>query len=725
MNCGRAGRAGKYVTEELPMRKVMLVLLLSAIVSCSTVDQKLNYPTVRKGTVVDDYFGMKVAAPYRWMEDLDSKEVADWIAAENRLTNGQLAKLPMRERFKTRITELWNYPKTGLPAREGGRYFYSANSGLQRQSPVYVRANLTAAPALVIDPNIISPDGSLSLAEWRASPDGKLIAYGISEGGADWETLHVREVDTTRDLPDAVKWMRFSNIAWTKDSKGFFYSRYPEPPAGKVLEAALSGQALYYHRVGTPQTEDRLVYERKDLPTWFNTGVMTEDGRYLLISLSKGSDNSNRLYFSDLSDPMRPNVATAVRPLIEEDDAEFLPIGNKGPVLYLRTDRDTPNRKVIALDVRDPRPAAWKTIVPEVKQSIETISLIGGRLVAQYLVDVQSRLALFGLDGAAQGDVALPGVGTIVATGGREDTPEIFFSFSSPLFPTTVFRYDPQSKIRTAFEPPTPPIDASGFETKEIFAISRDGTRVPAFVTARKGLTLNGANPTMLYGYGGFSISILPTYRSDVPAWLELGGVWVTANMRGGAEYGEAWHKAGILEKKQNVFDDFIAVAEYLIKEKYTSPGKLAIMGGSNGGLLVGAVEEQRPDLFAVALPAVGVMDMLRYDKFTGGHAWITDYGSASNPAQFPFLLKYSPVQNVRAGTCYPATLVTTADHDDRVVPSHSFKFTAAMQAAQACDKPILIRIETEASHGYRPTDKRIAELADQWAFAAAHLSMK
>ena len=414
-----------------------------------------------------------------------------------------------------------------------------------------------------------------------------------------------------------------------------------------------------------------------------------------------------------------------MKPLVEEDNAEFLAFGNQGPVLYLRTDRETPNRKVIAIDVRDPKPGSWKTIVPEAGEAIEAVALIGNRVVAQYLVDVRSRLSLFALDGKGQGDVELPGAGTVVAMTGREDTPEIFFAFSSPLFPTTVFSYDPTAKARTPFEAPTPPIDASQFETKQLFATSKDGTHVPFFLTARKGLTLDGSHPTMVYGYGGFSISTLPTYRADVPAWLEIGGIWVTANMRGGAEYGEAWHKAGYLEKKQNVFDDFIAVAEYVVKEKYTSAAKLGIMGGSNGGLLVGAVQEQRPDLFAVALPAVGVMDMLRYDKFTGGRAWVTEYGSSSDAAQFAFLIKYSPVQNVKPGTCYPATLVTTADHDDRVVPSHSFKFTAAMQAAQSCGKPILIRVETQGSHGYRPTDKQIAERADQWAFAAAQMGIE
>jgi prolyl oligopeptidase len=658
------------------------------------------------------------------MEDLESKDVADWIAAQNQLTFARLATLPIRDQFKDRITKLWDYPKTGIPVREGDRYLYQKNSGLQRQAPLYVRAKLDADPSLVLDPNVLWPDGSQSLAEWTASPDGKLIAYGVSEGGADWETLHVREADTQKDLSDDVKWMRFSGIAWTRDSKGFFYSRYPEPPKGKVLEAALSNHALYYHRVGTPQTEDRLIYDRKDLPTWFISGTVTEDGRYLLISMSKGSDNNNRLYYADLGDPQKPNVGAPVKPLVEQDDAEFAAFGNSGPVLFLRSDLQAPNRKVIAIDVRDPKPSSWKTIVPEGKETIEGVSLIGGRIVAQYLVDVRSRLSLFGLDGVAQGDIELPGLGSVAAISGREDTPEVFYTFSSPLYPSTVFHYDLASKKATAFDPPKLPIDTTQFETVQLFATSKDGTKVPFFLTARKGLPKDGSHATMLYGYGGFSVSTLPTYRPDVPAWLEKGGIWVTANMRGGAEYGEAWHKSGYLEKKQNVFDDFIAVAEELIKQKYTSPGKLGIMGGSNGGLLVGAVEQQRPDLFGVALPAVGVMDMLRYDKFTGGRAWATEYGSSSDPAQFAFLIKYSPLHNVKAGSCYPATLVTTADHDDRVVPSHSFKFTAAMQAAQGCGKPILIRVETQASHGYRPTDKRIAEMADEWAFAAAHLGM-
>jgi prolyl oligopeptidase len=700
------------------------ILVAVACFAAQTQGQKFSYPQARKGDVVDDYHGTKIADPYRWMEDLDAKEVTEWVGAQNKLTSGYLERLPLREHFRKRITELWNYPETGLPFREAGRLFYSKNSGLQRQSPIYMRENLDAEPRLVIDPNALSPDGSVSLGQYAPSPDGRLIAYTLSQGGADWRSVHVREIASGRDLPDKVEWMRFSRLSWTKDGKGFFYARYPEPPKGEVLEAALKDHALYYHRVGTPQSEDRVIYQRKDLPAWVVGGGVTEDGRYLLVFISKGSDTKNRLYYADLGDPKQTNVAAPIKPVVETDDAEYSPIGNRGSVIYLRTDRGAPNRKVIAIDLQNAAPSAWKTVVPERKEAIEDAALIGGRVVVQYLVDVQSRLKLFGLDGRSQGEIALPAAGTVARFVGREDTPEIFYAFSSPIYPTTVFRYDPETKQSTAFEAAKPPVDVSRYETKALFARSKDGTRVPFFLTARKGLPRNGANPTMLYGYGGFSTSTLPGYRPDFPAWYELGGVLVTSNVRGGGEYGEAWHKAGMLEKKQNVFDDFIAVAEHLVKEKYTSPSQLGIVGGSNGGLLVGAVMEQRPELFAVALPLVGVMDMLRYDKFTGGHFWATEYGSSSDPEQFKHLIKYSPLHNIKPGVCYPATLVTTADHDDRVVPSHSYKFTAALQVTQGCDKPVLIRVETKGSHGYRPTDKRIAELADLWEFTAAQMGM-
>ena len=685
----------------------------------------LAYPVATKGDVVDDYGGTKVQDPYRWMEALDSKDVAEWVAASNAVTDPYLARLPLRGHFNTRLTELWNYPRVSVPVVEGGRLFYTRNTGLQRQSPLFVRANVTAPPELVIDPNVISEDGSVSLSDWQPSPDGRLLAYGLSEGGADWTTLRVRDIASGKDLPGEVHWVRFSPIAWTNDSKGFYYSRYPEPPKNKVLEAALSGHALYYHRVGTPQARDTLVYERKDLPGWIINGEVTEDGRYLVVMMYEGAENKNSLYYADLERAGAPRIDARVTPVMSVNDAEYWPIGNRGSTLYLRTDKDAPNRKIIAVDLGSSAPGTWKTVVGERKEAIENVAVIGGRIVAQYLVDVQSRLLLFGLDGAPAGEVSLPGAGTVGTIRGREDAPDIWYSFTSPLVPSSVYVFDRQDQKSQPFEAATPAFDASQFETRALFATSKDGTRVPFFLTARRNLPRNGNNPTMLYGYGGFSVSTLPAYRQDLPAWLERGGVWVTAAMRGGAEYGEAWHKAGMLEKKQNVFDDFIAVAEQLVTDKYTSPSRLGIMGGSNGGLLVGAVMEQRPDLFGVALPAVGVMDMLRYDKFTGGALWVTEYGSASNPAQFPFLIKYSPVQNIKPGTCYPATLITTADHDDRVVPSHSFKFAAALQAAQGCAKPVLIRVEVQGSHGYRPTDKLIAERADQWAFAAEQLALK
>ena len=697
---------------------------MSAAIVVQAQRQSLQYPTAKKGDVVDDYHGTKVADPYRWMEDLDSEDVSAWVAAQNALTDRYLASLPARAIFKERISVLWDYPKTTIPTIEAGKLFYRQNSGLQKQSPIFMRAGLDAKPELLIDPNVLWPDGATSLSTFAPSPDARYLAYTTAEGGADWQTVHVKDVAAGKDLPDAVQWMRFSGLSWTKDGRGFFYSRYPEPPKGQVLQAALSGQALYYHRLGTLQSDDRLIYERKDLPTWFVSGGLTEDGRYLLISLSEGSSNSNRLYMVDLGDAKQPNVAAPVTPVIETDGAEFSPIGNVGSVLYLRTDQQAPNRKVIAVDALKPEPSGWKTIVPERKETIESVALIGGRIVAEYLVDVQSRVSMFDLKGASLGDITLPSTGVLAGLAGREDSPTIWYIFTSPLYPATVFAYDPTAGKSTPFEAAKSPIDVSQFETKQYFATSKDGTKVPFFLTSRKGLPRDGSNPTMLYGYGGFSVSTVPTYRADVPAWLEQGGIFVSASMRGGAEYGEAWHKAGMLEKKQNVFDDFIAVAEHLVKEKITSPAKLAMLGGSNGGLLVGAVMEQRPDLFAVALPAVGVMDMLRYDRFTGGKAWVTEYGSSSDPKQFTFLIKYSPLHNLKAGTCYPATLITTADHDDRVVPSHSFKFAAALQVAQGCDKPILIRVETSGSHGYRPTDKRIAELADQWAFTAAHVGM-
>ncbi|MGQ0713822.1 MAG: prolyl oligopeptidase family serine peptidase [Gemmatimonadaceae bacterium] len=701
-------------------------LLVAVAFATSTASaQRLEYPVSKKGDVVEDYHGTAIADPFRWMENLGGADTKAWIAAQNTLTNSYLATLPHREMLKKRITELWDYPKVSLPVREGGRLYYRKNSGLQKQSVLYMRRSIAGTPTVVLDPNTLSPDGSTALSGFTASPDGQYLAYALSEGGADWRTLHVRDLTTKRDLRDAVRWVRFSSVEWTNDGKGFFYSRYPEPPKGKKLEAALTGHAVYYHRVGTPQSQDKLIYQRKDLPTWLSLAEVSDDGRYLVIFFTRGADPRNRLYVADLGDPNEPNISARVRPLIESDDAEYWYFGNAGTTFFIRTDKDAPNRKVIAVDVRDPAPEKWRTVLAESPNALENVSMSGGRLAAQYLVDVKSEVKLFDINGRMTETIALPGVGSVFGLSGRYDTPELYYTFTSPLYPTTVFRYDRGSKTSIPFEAAAPKFDAGGYETKQLWATSKDGTRIPYFVTARKGLTLDGKNPTLLYGYGGFSISITPSFRSDVLAWLELGGVYVTANMRGGSEYGEAWHHAGMLEKKQNVFDDFIAVAEALIREGYTSPEHLAINGGSNGGLLVGVAMTQRPELFAVALPAVGVLDMLRYDRFTGGALWVSEYGSPSDTAAFKYLRAYSPLHNVRQGACYPATLVTTSDHDDRVVPSHSYKYTAALQEAQACEKPVLIRVETMTSHGYRPTDKRIAELADQWAFAVANTGMK
>ena len=686
--------------------------------------QNLNYPSSRKADVVDEYFGVKVSDPYRWMEDPASPELGVWLDAQAKLAAGYLGQLPLREHFRKSLTALWNYSRTTLPIVEAGRLFYRRNSGLERQSPIYMREGFEAAPQRLVDPNALSPDGAVSLMNFSPAPNGRLLAYTLAAGGADWQTVRVLDVDARKDLADEVKWMRFSWISWTRDSKGFFYSRYPEPPKARVLEAELAGHALYYHRLGTPQSEDVLIYERKDAPSSLVGGWTTEDGRYLMVRVARASGPKNRLYYADLGDPQRPNLRAQVLPLVEEDDSEFRPIGNIGPVIYLRTDSGASNKKIVAVDVRTPQPAAWKTIVPERKEAMRSADLIGNRVVVEYLVDVKSRVELFERDGKALGPIALPGEGAVLGLRGRQDAPEIFYSYTSPLDPATVFSYDPRSGRSTPFEAPRVMADKGAYESRQQFAISRDGTRVPYTITSRKDLHRDGSTPTLLFGYGGFSDSLLPSYRPHAIAWVEAGGAWVSANIRGGGEYGDAWYQAARAEKRQNGFDDFIAVAEDLHRNKYTTPAKLGIIGRSNGGLLVTAVSQQRPDLFAAVVAEVGVLDMLRFDRFTGGRLWTREYGSPSDPKLFAHLLRISPVHNVKPGACYPATLVTTADHDDRVVPSHSFKYTAALQAAQGCGKPVIIRVERNGSHGYRPTDRLIEEIADQWAFAARQLGM-
>jgi prolyl oligopeptidase len=702
-----------------PLSTSLVFAMLAAVVQT----QSFDYPKPRTVDVADDYFGTRVPDPYRWMEDLNAPDVAKWVEAQNAATFKYLDTLPMREGLRKRITELWNYARVSAPYYKGGRWFYSRNSGLQRQAVVFTRTSLTSPETVALDPNALSPDGSIALSDFAPSPDGARFAYGLSEGGSDWSTFHVRDLKSGKDLADTIRWVKFSSVAWTKDGKGFFYGRYPEPPPGKAIETAVRDKRIYYHVLGTSQADDRLIYERPDEPMLFIDADLDETARYLFVQTNKGTSNKNELFVKDLGDPSSPRLDAPVTPLYPGHTAAYLPLGVVDGTLYLQTDREAPLKRIVSVPIARPDVENWKTVVPEGKDSIEFSGLIAGQIAVSTLQDVASTLRFYRLDGAASATAKTPDLGTITGLSGRFDRSEVFYTFTSPLYPATVFRFDAAAGSSTAFEPPKLTFDPARYETERVFFASKDGTRVPMFITHKKGMKKDRTNPTMLYGYGGFDVPVQPMYRQDVPAWLERGGVWATASLRGGSEYGEAWHEAGMLERKQNVFDDFIAAAEYLVREQYASPRTLGIMGGSNGGLLVGAAMEQRPDLFAVALPAVGVMDMLRYHKFSGGSAWATEYGSSEDQKAFAYLFKYSPLHNLKAGACYPATLVTTADHDDRVVPSHSFKFAAALQAAQGCAKPVMIRVETQASHGYRPTDKRIAELADEWAFAEANMS--
>jgi len=686
--------------------------------------QTLQYPAARKSDVVDDYHGTRVPDPYRWLEDPDSPESRAWIEAQNRLTAAYLAEIPARGAIRERLTKLWNYPKYGAPFRKAHRYFFFKNDGLQNQSVLYKQASLTADPETLVDPNLLSEDGTVALSTLAVSDDGRLLAYGTSASGSDWEEFRVRDVVEGRDLSDHLKWIKFSGASWTNDGAGFFYSRYPEP-GDKALTDVNRFQRLYYHRLGTEQTQDVLVYERPDQPDWGMNAEVTDDGRYAVLHVWLGTDRRNRVYYLDLKDARRPNVGGAVMRLLDDFDASYTFVGNDGPVFYFLTDLEAPRKRVIAIDTRQPERARWREIIPQGPDVLDGIQIIHDTFVANYMHDASSRLRLFRLDGRFVKDLPLPTLGSIGAISGERKDDEMFYAFTSFLYPTTIFRYDFKSGGTSVFKAPTIDFDPSGYETKQVFYTSKDGTRVPMFITHKKGLRLDGSNPTYLYGYGGFNISLTPSFSVAMLVWLERGGVYAVPNLRGGGEYGEEWHQAGMHEKKQNVFDDFIAAAEFLIAQGYTSPPKLAIAGGSNGGLLVGAAITQRPELFGAALPAVGVMDMLRFHKFTIGWAWVTDYGSADSTAQFPYLYKYSPLHNIRAGIRYPATLVTTADHDDRVVPGHSFKFTATLQAAQAGPQPVLIEIETKAGHGAgKPTSKLIEEQADRFAFLVKNLAM-
>jgi prolyl oligopeptidase len=706
---------------------VAATLLASPAIATAQQPESPHYPTTRTVDTVADFHGTRVADPYRWLESIDSADVGAWVRAQNAVTLPYLAALPGRDALKRRLTTLFDFPRTGVPFWQGGRWFYTRNSGLQRQNVWYSRSTLDGPARVEIDPNELSPDGSVQLSAFAPSPKGRFMAYGLSEGGADWITFYVRDLATAKNTADTVRWARFTDLSWTQDNKGFFYSRFPTPPPGEELKAKLEHQTLYYHRLGTPQSQDLRIYARPDQPAWFVNGGTDETGRYLYVLTSKGTDK-NELYLADLGNPVKPNLRAPIRPVVTGHDANYWPLGVVRRRLYIQTDKDAPNRRIVSVPVGTLDPESWTTVLAESDTPIESASLVAGKLAVLSLQDVASVVRLHSLGGALVREVSMPGIGSASGLLGRFDRPELFYSYTSPLSPTTVFLYDEKTGASRPFEPPTLTFDPERFETERLFYNSKDGTRVPLLVTHRRDMVKNGGNPALLYAYGGFAVSLTPFFSPAVIAWVEQGGVYAVANIRGGGEYGERWHQAGMFERKQNVFDDFIAAAEYLVREKYTSPRKLAINGGSNGGLLVGAAMTQRPDLFGAAVPQVGVMDMLRFHEFTGGAAWTTEYGTPTDSAAFEYLRRYSPLHNIKPGVCYPPTLVTTADHDDRVVPSHSYKFTAALQAAEAsapgCGNPALLRVEAQGSHGYRPLDRRIAEWADIWAFVALHTGM-
>ncbi|MGI9114801.1 MAG: S9 family peptidase [Chthoniobacterales bacterium] len=700
-------------------------LLLLFVFGCLSVfakeERTFKYPDARKSDQVDDYHGIKVADPYRWLEDPDSPESRAWIESENKVTFDFLGRIPERDAIRKRITELWDYEKFGVPFKQKDRYFITRNTGLQNQSVLFVANNLTEKPRELLDPNVLAKDGTVALGGMAVSDNAKLIAYGLAASGSDWQTWKVREVENGKDREDELKWVKFSGASWLKDGSGFFYSRYNEPEEKNQLRSQVYNQKIFFHKVATPQSADTLIYERPDQKEWLFNGDVTDDGHYLIITISKGTDPHNRIFYKDLSAPDAKVVE-----LLPKGDAAWQFIDNDGAAFYFHTDLDAPLGRIVVIDTSQPLPATAREVVPESADKLESVNLVGDRFVANYLHDAHSLVKLFKPDGSADGEIALPGIGSAGGFPGKRHDRETFYSFTSFTMPATIFRYDFGKRASEALYKPKLKFNPDDYTTEQIFYKSADGTRVPMFISYKKGMKRDGQNATYLYGYGGFDISVMPSFNPALLQWMEMGGIYAVANLRGGGEYGEKWHEAGEKHVKQNVFDDFIAAAEYLITEKYTSTPKLAIGGGSNGGLLVGACLTQRPDLYGAALPAVGVMDMLRFQKFTIGWAWASDYGSSDDPADFPFIYAYSPLQHIKPGCCYPPTLITTADHDDRVVPAHSFKFAATLQAAQGCDKPVLIRIETKAGHGAgKPTTKVIEETADRWAFLVKTLGMK
>lgn len=697
--------------------------LVLGLAGCSDAPEQetgLDYPETQKGTVVEDYHGTEVADPYRWLEDdvRENPQVAQWVEAQNAVTEAYLNDLPGRQAIEKRLTELWNYEKLSTPFKEGGRYFVFKNDGLQNQASLYVQDSLEDEPRLLIDPNSWSEDGTVALAGAVPSPDGRWLAFARQDGGSDWRTWQVMDLDSGAVLDDQLDWVKFSGVSWAKDGSGFYYGRYPEPDEGAELQSLNMDMKVYFHAVGTPQAEDRLVYERPDHPDWGFATEVTHDGRFLIITVWKGTDNRYRVVYQDLQAEDAEPVD-----LIDKFEDDFSFVANRGDTFYFYTDKDAPKGRLVAIDRT--APDQLQEIIPEAEPVLSSVRLIGDRFVAEYLEDAKSVLRLYEPDGTPAGQVDLPGIGSVGAITGQPDDPEMFFGFSSFNRPPTTYRYDTASGTRRLVDQAEVAFNPDDYVVTQVFYRSKDGTRVPMFLAHRADLDMARPHPTLLYGYGGFNISLTPSFSITRLAWMQMGGVYAVANIRGGGEYGKAWHKAGTKLNKQNVFDDFIGAAEYLVSEGYTTKDSLGIFGGSNGGLLVGAVVNQRPDLFGAAMPAVGVMDMLRFHKFTAGRFWVDDYGSAEDAEEFEALYAYSPYHNIEDGTAYPPTLITTADRDDRVVPGHSFKYAARLQEAQGGDAPILIRIETRAGHGAgTSTEKAIEEYADRWAFLAKHLGL-
>ena len=700
------------------MTRKYSILFIAMMTMLSSAFAQIKYPETKKVDQVDDYFGTKVSDPYRWLEDDKSPETAAWVAAENKITQDYLSKIPFREQVRKRLEEMWNYPKYSSPFKEGEYYYYYKNDGLQNQSILYRQPGLNGTPEIFIDPNKMSKDGTAAVSTPSFTKNKKYAAYMIAQAGSDWQEAYVMDVATKKVLDDKIQWIKFSGLSWKGDD-GFYYSRYPEADETKKMTNQNQNQKLYYHKLGTPQSEDVLIYEDKEHPLRSVGGDLTEDERFLLIYQSEGTSGS-QIWVKDMKNPNSSFIL-----LIKGFDTNAGVIDNDGDRLLVRTNADAPNYKVVSIDPKNPSKENWQTIILTRTNFLQSVGTAGGKLFLTYLEDASSRVYQTNYKGVLEREIKLPGIGTAGGFDGNREDNELFYTYSSFNYPPAIFHYTISNGQTELFRKAEAKINADNYQTVQSFFTSKDGAKVPMFITYKKGLKLNGNNPTLIYGYGGFNIASTPGFSISNAFFLEQGGVYVLVNLRGGNEYGEAWHKAGMLQNKQNVFNDFIGAAEFLIKTKYTNPQKLAMRGGSNGGLLVGAVMTQRPDLFRVAIPQVGVMDMLRYHTFTIGHAWATEYGRSDKEEDFKNLIKYSPLHNLRKGVKYPATLVTTADHDDRVVPAHSFKFAATLQEDNAGANPTLIRIETKAGHGGgKPTSKQIDEASDIWSFVMYNLGM-